>query len=415
MFENDPYPMKILIVSQVFWPDSTSVSQHLTDLAEALAVRGHSVKVLSSCNGYEDPKVFYATEEFYKGIYIRRLKQTAFSKNNKIGRGLNFLTFNFFLLCALLCLQKGSYELIIGTTSPPIASFFNAFAARLKKIRFCHWAMDLQPELSIIAGYLRRFSPLAIFWLALNSYALKRTNMIIALDKYMADYIARKGAGLAEVLVIPVWPVMEKRYNGPRLENPFRLQYNMGDRIIVMYSGNHAVVHPLHTLLEAIRQLKEDKRFLFVFIGGGVRREDVTRFKHEHNLNNILQLPYQEREKIYFSLSAADVHVVIHGNGCTGFTHPNKIYGAMFVGRPVLYIGPRPSHIVDILERCPGNLSVEHSQVEKLVVLLRAFGDMDYAKQIEIGARNMEFVKANLDKKILISKIISALEKLHTG
>jgi len=181
-----------------------------------------------------------------------------------------------------------------------------------------------------------------------------------------------------------------------------------------MYSGNHAIVHPLDTLLEAIRQLKDDKRFLFVFIGGGVRKKDVTCFKHEHHLNNILQIPYQEREKIHLSLSAADVHVVIHGNGCTGYTHPNKIYGAMFVGRPVLYIGPRPSHITDILERCHGNLSVEHSQVEKLAVLLRAFGGIAYAEQVKIGARNKEFVEANLDKKNLIGKIISAVEKLHT-
>lgn len=122
----DSLQMRILIVSQVFWPDSASLSQHLTDLAEALIVRGHSVEVLSSSSGYENPKILYATEEFYNGIHIKRLKQTAFGKNNKIGRGLNFLTFNLHLLYRLLCLQKGVYDLIIGTTSPPLSSFFNA-------------------------------------------------------------------------------------------------------------------------------------------------------------------------------------------------------------------------------------------------------------------------------------------------
>lgn len=405
--------MKILIVSQVFWPDSASLSQHLTDLAEALVVMGHRVEVLSSSSGYEDPKLLYTDEEFYNGIYIKRLKQTAFRKNNRIGRGLNFLTFNLHLLYRLLCLQKGSYDLVIGTTSPPLSSFFNAFTAASKNIRFCHWAMDLQPELSIVSGYLRKYSSLSLLLLAINNYTLKRTDMVIALDRYMADYIARKGTDSAKIITVPVWPVVEKSYNGPRLQNSFRLQHNMGGRIVIMYSGNHAVVHPLDTLLKAIKLLKDDPHFLFVFIGGGVRREEVTRFKREHNLDNIVQLPYQKRENIHLSLGAADLHVVIHGNGCTGYTHPNKIYGAMFVGRPVLYIGSRPSHITDILDKCPGNLCVEHGQAEQLVTFLRAFGSMNDDEKNKIGAHNMEFVKTHLDKNTLIGKIISTLEVLH--
>lgn len=408
-----PHPMKFLVVSQVFWPDSASTSQQLTDLAEALVSRGHCVEVLSSCNQYENPKILYAKEEYHQGIHIKRLKQTAFGKDNKIGRGLNFLTFNLSLFFTLLCMQKGSHDVIIGTTVPPLSSFFNAVAAGLKKMRFCHWAMDLQPELSIVAGYLRSSSPLAVLLFAADSYALKKTDLVIALDKYMADHIARKSTGAARISVVPVWPVLEKTYDGPRQENPFRVQQSMGDRIVVMYSGNHAVVHPLDTLLEAADRLRDDPRFLFVFIGGGVRKEDVTRVKCERNLENILQLPYQKRENIHFSLSAADVHVVIQGNGCTGYTHPSKIYGAMFVGRPVLYIGPRPSHITDVLDECPGNLYVEHGQVEELVTLLQAFGALNDNEKNLIGSRNMEFVNKNLDRDVLIGKVVSMLELLH--
>jgi glycosyltransferase involved in cell wall biosynthesis len=404
--------MRILIVSMDFWPDSSSGSQHITDLAEALVLRGHNVNVFTSRSDYQDPSRFYAPEETYRGIHIRRLKQTTFKKSNKIGRILNVFTFNLSLLGSLLFIKSGNFDLIIGITTPPLSVFFDAVVADFKKIRFCVWAMDFQPELSIIAGYMNKLSPLVLILSALNKYALRNTDLIITLDKYMAKYLSSQKIEANKISIIPVWPVLESSYDGVHFENPFRRKYDFNDKIVIMYSGNHSVVHPLDTLLMAAKELKGDKRFLFVFVGGGVRKEEVTNFKNNHKLNNILQLPYQERSKIHISLSAADIHVVVHGNGCTGYTHPNKIYGSMLVCRPILYIGQHPSHITDVLDQCPGNLSVEHGQVERLVVLLREFETTPIKERNKIGIQNMEFVKNNFNKDNLLDKFISALESM---
>jgi colanic acid biosynthesis glycosyl transferase WcaI len=53
-----------------------------------------------------------------------------------------------------------------------------------------------------------------------------------------------------------------------------------------------------------------------------------------------MQLAYQDRSKLHLSLGASDLQVVILGDNQVGYTHPNKIYGAMFIGKPILYIGP---------------------------------------------------------------------------
>jgi glycosyltransferase involved in cell wall biosynthesis len=46
------------------------------------------------------------------------------------------------------------------------------------------------------------------------------------------------------------------------------------------------------------------------------------------------------RERLSESLSSGDVHVVSQSNGTLGLLEPSKLYGAMAVGRPVLFIGP---------------------------------------------------------------------------
>ena len=69
--------MKILAVSQVYFPDTASVSQHLTDLLERLASHGHEVTVFTSVREYERPNVLYTGHDEVNGVKIYRLKNTA--------------------------------------------------------------------------------------------------------------------------------------------------------------------------------------------------------------------------------------------------------------------------------------------------------------------------------------------------
>lgn len=72
--------MKILLITQVFYPDTVSVSQHLTDLAEKLVEDGHEVTVYTSCYPYEDKTHRYSKSEDFQGVKIERLRQSSFGK-----------------------------------------------------------------------------------------------------------------------------------------------------------------------------------------------------------------------------------------------------------------------------------------------------------------------------------------------
>ena len=49
--------MKIVCISQVYWPDTASVAQHLVDLLQALSDHGHDVTVITSRHNYEHPEI----------------------------------------------------------------------------------------------------------------------------------------------------------------------------------------------------------------------------------------------------------------------------------------------------------------------------------------------------------------------
>lgn len=403
--------MRILIISQTFWPDTASVAQHMTDLAVELVKRGHFVDVYSSRHAYEDSNIKFKAHEEHVGIRINRIRTTGFGKRRIIGRLSDFFTFNILLYLRLQKVKKGQYDVVICTTSPPLVAYLAMRALRRKKISFCYWAMDLQPELSIASGLIRKSSLSARVLTYMGNYVIHHSDFIIALDTYMKDHLVRRGAKPDNVYTVPVWPVMEKIYEGKREENVFRIQNGFGDKIVIMYSGNHSYVHPLDTLLEATLALRDRKEFLFVFIGGGVRKKDVTDFKEKHELDNIVQLPYQPRNNIHYSLGTADIHVVIMGDGQVGFTHPNKIYGAMFIGRPILYIGPSPCHATDILDVLNGNIQVMHGEGDKLTAQLLDFGSLSESKRACIGQENRNYAQKYFSPDVLKTEMVELLER----
>lgn len=403
--------MRILILSQLYYPDTASVAQHVGDLSFALVEAGHEVTVFAGDHAYEDPQITYPASETIRGVRVERISHSALGKSSKLTRLIDFASFNIKLFFKTLGISRKQYDVVLGLTAPPLMSFIGVMIAKWKGLKFGYWTMDLQPELAIQAGYIKKGSLPERVLSFMGDYTFKRSDFIIALDSFMGEHIVRRGAKPENIHVHTVWPVVPSRYTGTRLDNPFRKENAFGDKIVVMYSGNHAVVHPLDTLLEAALRLRNDDRFLFVFIGGGVRKQDVTDFKAKHNMESIVQLPYQPRENIPFSLGSSDLQVVILGDGYTGYTHPNKIYGAIYVGKPVLYIGPSPSHVSQILDACPGNIAVEHGQVDSLVAQLQAFAAMPVAEQEAVGERNLNYAEARFAPEVLIRQHIGVFEK----
>ena len=66
--------MKIIIISQVFWPDESAGSLMLTDLAESLTKQGFAVDVITSGHSYESSDIFYFKDEKCKSIHIKGFK-----------------------------------------------------------------------------------------------------------------------------------------------------------------------------------------------------------------------------------------------------------------------------------------------------------------------------------------------------
>ena len=90
----------------------------------------------------------------------------------------------------------------------------------------------------------------------------------------------------------------------------------------------------------------------------------------KNKLNRISSHPYQPLEELAGSLSAADLHTVVMGDGFAGIVHPCKVYNILSVGVPFLYIGPSESHVTDIAAQATNGFAMypaRHGEVDRVV------------------------------------------------
>ena len=405
-----PGVRRYLILSQVYVPDPAAVGQHLHEVAAALVARGHAVRVVCAARGYDDPTRSYRTRETIDGVSVRRYGLPVFSKSSMPLR----LFGSVWAMAALfvLGLFGGRADVVMFSTSPPMVGLLGVMLAVLKRARSIYWAMDLNPDQLIAMGKLTSTSPLTRAIEFVNRRILRASTLTVTLDRFMADRLRSGGRRPRRVMVLPPWAPAPADRPVPHDRNPFRARHGLGGKFVVMYSGNHTPANPLGTVLDAALALRNDDRIRFAFVGGGLEKKRVQAFVIDHRLTNVLDLPYQPMADLPYSLGAADVHLVTLGTDMVGIVHPCKVYGAMAVGRPVLFVGPRPSHVSDLLDAADVGRAVSHGDVDGCIEAIRGLAALPQAALDAMGTTGAAVVAGRFAHADLIRQFCDAADSL---
>ena len=400
-------PRSFLIFTQVYTPDTPAVGQYCADVATELARRGHTVTVYTSARSYEDPSIRFAARERVNGVEIRRLPLSSFGKGSLVVRMLAGVSFT--VQCAIRGIFGSKPDVVLVSTAPPMIGLAGVVVAAVRRAELKFWVMDLNPDQAIAMGAVRANSlPARLLDWSIRA-VLRHARDVIVLDRFMADRVQSKQALRGRLTVLPPWPLDDFLEIIPHEKNPFRREHGLEGRFVVMYSGNHTPANPINTALAAARELRDDARIVFLFVGGGSEK----RLVEDANLPNVVSLPYEPLESLRYSLSAADLHLVTMGNDLVGIVHPSKIYSAMAVGRPVLILGPERSHLGDLARSREFGWRVEHGDVAGAVAAIREAASSP-GLQARMGLSARTRVSADLGKQRLCGALSDVLEGAST-
>ena len=151
--------MRVLIVSQYFWPESFIINQ----LASTLATQGHDLVVLTGKPNYPDGVIYPdyhqagVQHQQYDGVEVIRIPM----RPRKTGGGkdllLNYLSFIVSGLLRFPRLVRGREFAVIFVFAPsPITSAIPAiFLKYIKKMHLAVWVQDLWPESLAATGFIK--------------------------------------------------------------------------------------------------------------------------------------------------------------------------------------------------------------------------------------------------------------------
>jgi glycosyltransferase involved in cell wall biosynthesis len=317
--------VKVIFLNRYFHPDHSATSQMAGDLAFHLAARGWEVEVITSRQRYDDAGARLPKEELVDGVSIRRVWTSRFGRAFLPGRAVDYAT--FYLSAFLALLRRRGDSVLVAMTDPPLISVIASAVSR----RTINWVQDLFPDVAVALGVLRS-APLLRH---VRDWSLRRAKVNVALSEGMAKRLM-DGDQEVRAEVVHNWADASLRPVA-REENRLRREWELGDAFVVGYSGNLGRAHELATVTGAMHALGGDARARFLVIGAGAQLGRVR--QETAALPHVQFRPYQPREALSESLSAADAHLVSLHPSLEGLIVPSKFYGVLAVGRPVIYIG----------------------------------------------------------------------------
>jgi colanic acid biosynthesis glycosyl transferase WcaI len=346
--------MRILLINQFFWPDSSATSQMLTDLARGLAVRGHEVYSISAHGGYAPPD--HGTAPPVKMHYVKALP---FARG-KMGRTLSYAS--FYVAAAWRALTLPKMDMVFTLTTPPLLSLLGNATKMLRGSRHFIWEMDMYPDVAVDCGYFKSGGIADRTTGTLADWSRRHADGIIALGECMRDRLVARGTPENKIFISYNWAD-----SSAISVLPFQYQ---ADQFVVLYSGNLGLAHDLDTIFGAMRNLREDHRFHFIFVGSGGRRAELAKFAETENITSIELRPYVERVNLGESLAVGDIGLVTQRDVCCGSVVPSKVYGLMAAGRPVLFVGPANAMPARIIRQYECGWNVRCGDIDSLTSLL---------------------------------------------
>lgn len=417
---------KLLIYAHYYAPDVASTGQILQDMAEKMMDK-FDVTVICTVPSYTgkiDEK--YKGRQFYteaiNGMRVIRISVPEFTKSSKKSRIKNLVAYFFGARKATK--KVGPQDYVLTISQPPImGGMLGVYGKKKMKAKLVYCIQDFNPEQIEAIGYINMRALINVAkWL--DNRSCRKSDLIITVGRDLVETLKKrfKGSHVPNYVMINNW-IDEKEIYPLEPDNPgvveFKKRYGIEDKFIIMYSGNIGLYYDLEGLIKVIGKFKDAKaadgrELIFPFVGGGSVLNKLVRYKEEHGLSNVIFIPYQDKDKLIYSLNAADVHWCVNAKGIKGVSCPSKFYGIASVGKPVLAVLERGTEVEMLIQEIGCGICSEPGNYEKIYMNIEWFiNNCNTDEFFQMGINGRHYLELNLSKDISITKYIRAIEGLN--
>lgn len=393
-------PRNILFLCQYFYPETLSSAVLPYELATEFFEHGYTVSALVGYpNEYLKSNYNVPLKQNVHGINVERLKYTGVDRHSKLGRVANILSFSMAVMAHPQKIKKA--DVLICTTNPPLLPYVASIYAKRYHKKLVVIVYDVYPDAPIRLGYLGKDSKIAVAFNKLYESVFRYCFRIVVLSTEMKDYMIHyKKIKEDKVSVIPNWyrDVHKNVEYMPKLP------------ITIFYGGNMGEAQEMDTLIEAIKALKDDDRFNFIFVGQGSQKEKIEKIVKDERLRNCKVYDFLEKQIYDQLIENATLTVLSLKQEICGLGSPSKFYGYLAAKKPVIAIVPEDTDVARDIEEYRAGAYIPFGESDKLVEFL-----INCAERLEdLKSMSENAYKLFLDKYTL-AKSFAKYEEIVRG
>jgi glycosyltransferase involved in cell wall biosynthesis len=403
--------MRILVVSQYFWPENFRIN----DLVSELAERGHEVSVLTGCPNYPAGVVF---EDFKKD----RAAYSQYGSAEVIrvplvtrGRGGMRLIFNYlsFAISASLLgawrLRKRQFDAIFTFEPSPVTVGLPAVFLRwMKQAPLVFWVLDLWPETLQAIGVVRSKWLLGAVG-ALVRFIYDRCDLLLAQSKSFIPQIRRLCSETIKIEYFPNWSDVVFDYSRVEAAPDFPVAAGAFN---ILFAGNIGDAQDFPAILQAADSTRDEKKIRWIILGEGRAaiwvRQEIERRGLQDTVLMLGQYPlarmpsfFKHADALLVSLKDAPIFAM---------TIPGKLQSYLAAGIPILAM--LNGEGAEIVQSTGAGIVCPAGDATALARAARELFQMSIDERREMGEKGLAVNRNEFDRATLISRLEACLASL---
>ena len=399
--------MKVLILSQYFWPENFRIN----DLAVGLTERGHEVTVLTGIPNYPQGSFFYGygyykkMREEYKGVRILRVPLVPRGNGSRIRMALNYLSFTLSaIIIAPFCCRGGFDLIFVCQLSPVTVGLPALLLKKIKRIPIIFWVLDLWPESLSATGAIRL--PVILKMVdALVRFIYRGCDKIVVSSRGFIPSVEGKLDNPARLDYFPNW--QEPEYSAAAT-----ITECLPEGFLVVFAGNIGAAQDFETILSVAWKLKGYLDIQWVIFGDGSRLDWVKEQVKLRELSASFHLKgrYPLEAMPGFFAQADLMLVTLKRDPAFALTVPGKIQSYMACGRPI--VAALDGEGRQLITESGSGLSVPAGDVDALADAVLIMYRMPKDQREVMGKRGKRFCETNFEREKLMDRLEGWMREL---
>ena len=390
---------RIVIVTELFYPDETSTARILSTVAESLNER-YEVLVLTGPKSYAKETSIINLNNNHQMINVQRVWVPSLNKNKLISRFIRLVLLSFGLAWRVLVVSKRG-DIVFSVTNPAPILVLLAGIKKLKRFTLALLVHDVFPENAVATGII---SDKATFYSSLQGlfgWAYGSAEAIVVIGNDMATIVSHKTKKYSsELVLIENWAETDSITPISRSESNLA-KWGLTDKIVVQYGGNIGRAQGILEFVDCVIPAKNNNVH-YVFCGSGALTNQLIR-KVQDRPNFSLKEAYPRSDQRII-LGSCDIALILLGPDMYGLGVPSKAYNIMAAGKPILFIGPKDSEIYNLVKHNNIGWAFTWDEVDKVASLIRSLSFEQIGYFVEMGKRARRLAEDKYTKDVKMKK-----------